>query len=39
MHVAIAVFVHFLDISDEIHAVFTVVVEPADKRRYIHRLL
>lgn len=29
MHMAIAVLVHFLDISDEIHPGFAAIVEPA----------
>ena len=32
MHMAIAAFVHFLDISDKVHAVFALIVEPSDKR-------
>jgi len=32
MHMSIAAFVHSLDISDKIHAVFALIIEPADKR-------
>ena len=32
MHMAITAFVHFLDISDKVHAVFALIIEPADKR-------
>jgi len=39
VHVSIAVLEHFLDVLNNIHAVFTLIVEPADKRRYIYRLL
>src|SRR5689334_20924899 len=35
---AVTVFIHPLDVSDEIHAVLAVIVEPADKWRYIDRL-
>jgi hypothetical protein len=31
MHVSIAAFVHSLDISDKIHAVFALIIEPAKK--------
>ena len=32
MHMAIAAFVHFLDISDKVHAVFALIIEPPDNR-------
>ncbi len=39
VHMAVVMFVHFLDISDKIHSVFATIVEPADKWRYVDRLL
>ena len=32
MHMAIAAFVHFLDIFDKVHAVLALIIEPSDKR-------
>src|SRR5215469_143122 len=39
IYVPVAIFVHSLDVLNHVHAVFAVIVEPADKWRYVYRRL
>ena len=39
VNMAVAAFVHFLNVSDQIYAVFTTIIKSANKRGYINWLL